>query len=175
MRHFFGGISDEGIAVAVAARASPPLRAAPGTPIARQQFARHAADSVPGPDDRAILAHVAFLDVMAVDLSLAHKLDLDKIGREIVRIGNVLERLGKEFIGRVAESAAQGSVHPEPSAVGSDVCHSNRRRVERGPSRASLLRVIFNSTSWSARRASAEIAPSTRRQKASTLSAATTA
>ncbi|HKD31778.1 MAG TPA: hypothetical protein VKC66_38460 [Xanthobacteraceae bacterium] len=45
----------------------------------------------------------------------------------------IAERLGKEFIDRVAENAAQGSVHPEPPAVGTDVCDPNCRVVERGP------------------------------------------
>src|SRR5258707_3809282 len=93
---------------------------------------RTAAGSLPGPDDGAILAHQALVGVIAIDLSLKYKLDPSKIGREIVRIGNVLKRLGKEFIDRVTENAAQGSVDPEPSAVGSDVCDSNRRMVERG-------------------------------------------
>src|SRR5262249_3498420 len=84
------------------------------------------------PDDRAVLAKVASLGVIAVDLSLAHKLDSGKISREIVRIGNVLERLGQEFIDRVAENTAQGSINPEPPAVGSDMCDSNRCVVERG-------------------------------------------
>src|SRR6267378_5215458 len=80
-----------------------------------------------------VLAEVARLHFIAVDLSLAHKLELGEIGREIVRMGNVAERLGKEFIDRVAENAAEGSVHPEPPAVGTDVCDSNCRVVEPCP------------------------------------------
>src|SRR5262250_818604 len=88
---------------------------------------------LPAPDDRAVLAHVALVHVIAVDLSLAHKLDFSNFSREIIRIGNVLERLGKKFIYRIAEDAAQHSVDPEPPAIGSDVCDSNRRIFERGP------------------------------------------
>src|SRR6266436_1452859 len=93
----------------------------------------YAADCLPAPDDRAILAHIALLHFIAVDFSLADKLKFANIGREIVRIGNAVERLGKKFIGRVAENAAQGSVHPDPSAVGTYVCDSSCRVVERGP------------------------------------------
>jgi hypothetical protein len=71
--------------------------------------------------------------VIATDLSLAHKLDLSDFGREIVRVGNVLERLGKKFIDRVADNAAKGFVDPEPSAVGSGVRDADRRVLERGP------------------------------------------
>src|SRR5258708_24097072 len=41
--------------------------------------------------------------------TLFRSLELGKIGREIVRMGNVAERLGKEFIDRVPENAAERS------------------------------------------------------------------
>jgi hypothetical protein len=93
----------------------------------------YATDSLPGPDDRAVLAHVALLHFIAVDRSLAHKLKLGKIGSEIIGVGNVAKRLGKEFIDRVTENATKSFVHPEQLTFATDVFNSNRRVVESGP------------------------------------------
>src|SRR5258708_34922404 len=93
----------------------------------------HAADSLPAPDDPAVLAQVALIHAIAIDLPLVHELDLGNFGREIVRVGNVLECLLDEFIDWVAENAAQGFVNPEPPAVESDVCDTYRSILERGP------------------------------------------
>jgi hypothetical protein len=100
--------------------------------IDRSSFA-HAADSLPDPNDRAVLPQVTLVHDVALDLSLARKLDLSNFGREIIRVGNVLERLGKKLIGWPADNAAQGLVDPEPTAIGSGVCDADRRVLEHGP------------------------------------------
>src|SRR6266478_7336262 len=92
----------------------------------------HAADRQPGPDDRSILARVALVQAIAVDRPVEHALDLGKIGRKIVRVGDVLQRPGDEFIEWVAENAAQRLIGPEPPEVRAKVCDTNRRILERG-------------------------------------------
>src|SRR5258708_28193304 len=82
--------------------------------------------------DPSCLAEIALGKAVAVDRSVEHALDLGKIGREIVWVGDVLQRLGDEFIERVAENAAQRLVGPEPPEVRAEVCNTDRRILERG-------------------------------------------
>src|SRR5260370_38780464 len=92
----------------------------------------HAADGPPGPDDCAVLVQVALIRrVIAVDLVEAHRLKTCNTGREIVRVDDVLERLGCEFISRIAEKAARRFVDPEKPAVRCDVYNTDRRVLER--------------------------------------------
>jgi hypothetical protein len=54
-------------------------------------------------------------------------------GRWIVRVGDVLERLSREFIGRIAKNAAHRFVDPEPPALGRDKTNTDWCIIERDP------------------------------------------
>jgi hypothetical protein len=71
--------------------------------------------------------------IVALDLSRVHLLHLGKLGCEIILMGDVLQRLGDEFINRVSENSAKRLVGPQPSEVGAKVCNADRRVLERSP------------------------------------------
>src|SRR5262249_36131662 len=92
-----------------------------------------AADGQPRPHGRAVLAYVALVSIVTIDLAVARQLESRNAGGEIVRVGDVLERFRREFAGLIAENAAQRFVDPEPRAVSADMRDPDRRTLERDP------------------------------------------
>jgi hypothetical protein len=91
----------------------------------------YAADSEPGPDDPAVFAQVAFFHVIVIDLAKAYLLDMSEIGLKIVRVVDVRQRLGQEFVDRPADNATQRLVGPEPPKVRAKVCDADSSVLER--------------------------------------------
>src|SRR5215831_207443 len=86
------------------------------------------------PDRRAVLTHVAFFHFVAVDLPTSKALVLCKAGLEIVRMSDVLLRLGDEFIGRITNDAGESPVDPEPFFdIGAEVGDADPGIFERCP------------------------------------------
>ncbi len=96
------------------------------------------------PDKVAVLADVALLHAVRADIAAHHALKLAQIGFQIVRVGNVLEGLGDQFVAAVSDDVAQPLVDPEPRAVEADVRDADGGVLERAaePRLAFLKRLL---------------------------------
>ena len=84
------------------------------------------------PDQRPVLAVVALLQAVGRDLARQELLDIGEVRLEIVRMGDVLEGLGKKLGFAIAQHLAQATVDPQPGAVEANHGDSDRRQFERG-------------------------------------------
>ena len=84
------------------------------------------------PDDAAVLAHVALVHDVAIDLARQHAVDLREIERQVVDVSDLLEAAAEQLRRAVARDLAHGVVDPQPSSAGGDMGDAHRGRLERG-------------------------------------------
>jgi len=85
------------------------------------------------PDERAVRADVALLELVGPARPAQHVAGERDVGVAVVGMRDVLERERGEVRGRVADDVAERLVDAHERAVGGDERHPDRGVVERGP------------------------------------------
>ena len=99
--------------------------------VRRSRRRPHQRDGEVAPDDRPVLAHVALVQLVLLNLARQQVPDVVEVDVEVVGMGEVLPGQRREFRPVVAQQVAEPLVDAQPAPLRADVGDADRRALER--------------------------------------------